>query len=79
MIQNKCYYFEKMAMNYETAQNNCKGKFGLFASNLIEPTGLEKLEATLEVAKKHFNSPGWIHTGFINLFGKNFRFRTLGL
>ena len=28
-------------MNYETAQNNCKGKFGLFTSNLIEPTGLD--------------------------------------
>ena len=91
MIQDKCYYFEKNVMNYETAQNNCKGKFGLFTSNLIEPKNLEELEAILEAAKNHLNSPGWIHTGLINLFGtgvfdtshllfgKNFKFRTLGL
>ena len=37
LIEGTCYYFEATKMDYSTAENNCKNKFGLSGGKLAEP------------------------------------------
>ena len=41
LINGSCYYFEAQSLNYENAQTNCDGKFGIgIQSGLFEPRNM---------------------------------------
>ena len=59
LIDGFCYYFEATAMNYSTAETNCKNKFGpLYKGKLLEPRSVSLNNKIYKNAQEVLNPGG---------------------